>query len=191
MTISRRSFLKSAVLVPGMTKVFAQDEELDLTEDNIEGPYYLPDAPFQSKLHGGKGQVILVAGVVKARNGRPIGGAVVDVWQADGDGAYHNEEGDDPKTYKFRGRIEANEKGEYEFETIRPGRYKLSATKFRPAHIHIKASAKGHRLLTTQLYFKDDDLNKGDPYYRPSLAVELAKKGEVLHAVFPIVLAKG
>lgn len=187
MTISRRAFLKTAVLVPGATRLFAQEEELDLTEDNIEGPYYLPDAPFQSKIHEGKGTVLVVRGVVKARNGRPIAGAVVDVWQADADGAYHNEEGDDPKTYKYRGRVEANDKGEYEFETVRPGRYKLSATKFRPAHIHVKASAKGYKLLTTQLYFRDDDLNKGDPYFKPSLAVEFSKDG---HGTFPIVLAR-
>jgi protocatechuate 3,4-dioxygenase beta subunit len=187
--ISRRWFLKSAVLVPGMPKLL-QEEELDLTETNIEGPYYLPEAPFRTTIHEGKGTAIVVSGVVKARNGRPIADALVDVWQADAEGTYHNEEGDDPKTYRFRGRIQANDKGEYAFETIRPGRYKLTATKFRPAHIHLKASAKGYRLLTTQIYFTDDDLNKSDPYYRPSLAVALSKEGDKLRATFPVVLAR-
>ena len=184
--LSRRGFLKSAfVLTPAL---FPQEETLDLTEDNIEGPYYLPNAPWRAEVaeKAEKGTRIVVAGVVKARNGRPLAEAVLDVWQADATGAYHNDENDDPKVYRLRSRLKADAKGRYSFETIRPGRYKIGPNRFRPAHIHVKASKDGYKLLTTQLYFRDDEINKVDPWYRPSLALD-PKDGK---AEFTVVLAK-
>ena len=55
--------------------------------------------------------------------------------------------------------------GNYEFETIMPGRYPVPpnlpglekyAGLTRPAHVHFRVSESLHVSLTTQLYFKDD-----------------------------------
>ena len=63
-----------------------------------------------------------------------------------------------------------DQQGNYEFETIMPGRYAIPpnlpglekyAGVMRPAHIHFRVSEILHVPLTTQLYFK------GDPKYRP------------------------
>lgn len=189
MTISRRTFLGSSVaLVPVLSRF--QDETLDATEDNIEGPYYLPNAPWRTKLHEDQGTILVLTGVVKARNGRPLPGAVLDFWQADAEGRYYNDENDDPRDFRFRGRVKADEKGAYAIETIRPGRYKLSATRYRPAHIHLKASAEGYKPLTTQIYFHDDEFNRTDPWFKRSLAVEPKEDGKKLRVEFRVVLAK-
>jgi len=173
-----------------------QDETLDPTEDNIEGPYYLSNAPFRTRVHEQRdaGTVWVFAGIVKARNGKPLSGAILEIWQADPTGAYDWDGDPDhapaPEKYRYRVRIKSGEKGEYSFETLRPGRYKLTETRYRPAHIHLKASHPGHRSLTTQIYFKDDPFNKVDPWYKASLAVTPKEEGKKLHATFDVILRK-
>ena len=157
------------------------DQKLPITEDNIEGPFFRPDAPLREVLYekGTKGDKYVVSGAVKARNGRPLKGAWIEIWQADAKGRYDN---DDPRNrpgedeFVLRGRVRTDEKGEYRFETIRPAQYQISRTQFRPAHIHIKVHQKGYVSLTTQLYFEDDPINASDPWFKKSLIVKYEKK---------------
>src|SRR5262249_44188309 len=97
----------------------------DATEEDIEGPFYRPGAPFRSTLFdkGAKGEILVVAGKVVARNGRPLGGAVLDVWQCDADGRYDNESPVPPPRkaqFIMRGKGKTNGKGEYELIPIKP-----------------------------------------------------------------------
>ncbi|MGH9628163.1 MAG: catechol 1,2-dioxygenase, partial [Bryobacteraceae bacterium] len=50
----------------------------------------------------------------------------------------------------------------------------VGAERYRPSHIHLKVSATGTKLLTTQLYFKGDRWNTVDGAYRESLALSPA-----------------
>jgi catechol 1,2-dioxygenase len=172
------------------------EDDLDATDKDIEGPYYREGAPFRSTLFekGDKGERLVVAGTVVARNGRPLANSIVDVWQCNADGRYDN---DDPKhppkkdQFVLRGKVKTNDKGEYEFTTIRPVPYGIGEGQYRPAHIHMKASLDGYTPLTTQLYFKGDKYNKTDPWYKASREIDPkpdAKK--VLHATFKVVLAR-
>jgi protocatechuate 3,4-dioxygenase beta subunit len=81
--------------------------------------------------------------------------------------------------------------GAFELSTIIPGHY-LNGSTYRPAHIHVKASAPGYRLLTTQLYFEGDPYNEGDPWIHDSLimALEDGFEGGKL-ARYDIVLLPG
>lgn len=159
-----------------------QDKKLAPTEENIEGPFYRKGAPFRNKLAEGlKGEPLEIAGKVLAADGTPLKDAVVDVWQADKEGAYDNKS----ENFFLRGRIRAGKDGVYTYETIMPGQYDLGEAK-RPAHIHYKITAEGYRPLTTQLYFKGDPWLERDPFVRKSLIIALEKgKG-----TFDIVLAK-
>jgi catechol 1,2-dioxygenase len=47
----------------------------------------------------------------------------------------------------------------------------VSAERYRPAHIHLKLSAPGSKILTTQLYFDGDKWNAVDNAYRKSLTI--------------------
>jgi catechol 1,2-dioxygenase len=181
-----------------LTALDKANETEAATEDNIEGPFYRPNAPLRNKLHdkGEKGVVLVIAGKVVSRNGRPLAGAMLEVWQATADGRYDNDDPARPPKkdeFRLRGRLRTDDEGNYQFETIRPAPYQVGPAQYRPAHIHIKVHHEGHKSLTTQLYFKDDKYNKTDPWFKPSLVVEYQQdekdKNRFL-GTFKFVLAK-
>jgi protocatechuate 3,4-dioxygenase beta subunit len=213
--VSRRKFLAAAAAAPLLAKgaraeepaptadyssylinYDPADQVVDATEKDIEGPFYRDGAPMRSTLFdkGEKGDVLVVSGTVVARNGRPLAGAMLDLWQCNADGKYDN---DDPKNppkkdqFVLRGRVKTNDKGEYAFTTIRPVPYSIGENQYRPAHIHVKAGKDGYTLLTTQIYFKGDKYNKTDQWYSAKREIDPkpdAKK--IQRATFKIVLAK-
>ncbi len=152
------------------------------TEDNILGPYYRAGAPFRGKvtppLEGGT--VLVVSGRVYGFDTKkPLVRAVLDVWQANAQGRYDN---DDPKNppakdiFKNRTRLVTDDAGYYEFETIRPGAYKIGANAWRPSHIHYLVRHPGYKTLVTQLYFKGDPHNKTDDFIKDTLIMEVQSR---------------
>ncbi len=164
------------------------------TATNIEGPYYRASAPFRTDLRAGvsKGVLLTLRGRVYGVGcAVPLTDALVDVWQADADGHYDND-GTlmvPPSDFRLRGRAKVDAKGYYEVKTIIPGHY-LNGAQYRPAHIHVKVSSAGHRLLTTQLYFEGDPYNGIDPFIKKPLIMKLedVAAGEK-RATFDFVLA--
>ena len=105
------------------------------TPRDAMGPFYEPDAPLRTKV--GEGYVL--RGVVRsAAQCRALAGALIEFWLTGPDGRY----GD-----AYRARLRADESGRYQFESNKPGRYGG-----RPAHIHIRVTAAGHKALVTQHY---------------------------------------
>jgi catechol 1,2-dioxygenase len=164
------------------------------THDNIEGPYYRTGAPVRSSLAdaGAKGTPLIIEGNVFGLDcASPIADAELDVWHATTDGHYDNDgtlrvaRGE----FLLRGRIRTDAQGRYELRTIVPGRY-LNGAQFRPAHVHVKLSARGFTRLTTQLYFPDDPYNRIDPFIHPSLVMATANEGDVRRARFDFVLRR-
>jgi hypothetical protein len=104
-----------------------------LTDENILGPYYKAGAPFRADIRDGQvGDLLYLSGVVRAADcATPLAGALVDVWQANADGAY------DGVGYTLRGRLHTDDRGRYELVTLVPGRY-LNGDTYRPAHIHTR-----------------------------------------------------
>lgn len=153
--------------------------ECALTEPNIEGPFFKPDAPFRAprdaRHHASlvdartKGTPLEVSGRVLGPDCGPIADALIEVWHADHQGAY------DHDGFTFRGRFRSNAEGLYRLRTIIPGRYRVGEG-FRPAHIHIKVHVPGRPSLTTQLYFPDDPHNDSDPFIRPSLVMDVLRE---------------
>jgi protocatechuate 3,4-dioxygenase beta subunit len=137
------------------------------TEDNIEGPYYKAGAPERSSIWepGMEGSKLTVTGRVLNTRCEPIPYATLDAWQCDAKGVYDN------TGYNMRGKLKTDGKGRYELVTILPPPYKVSADRYRPAHIHLKLSAPASKVLTTQLYFDGDKWNEVDKAYRKSLTI--------------------
>jgi protocatechuate 3,4-dioxygenase beta subunit len=109
-----------------------------------EGPYYTPGSPERSSLieSGTLGEPLILTGRVLTPECEPISGAVVDVWQADGQGEYDN------VGFGLRGRVTTDGEGRYTIDTVVPGVYPG-----RTPHIHIKVFAPdGRELLTSQIY---------------------------------------
>lgn len=178
------------------------------TEADIIGPFYRFNAPARSRLASADepGERLLLAGTVFSADCRtPLAAALIEVWQANHMGAYDtNKPANFTETTSFhlRGMLETNAKGQYEIETVMPGRYPIppglpGLEKYsgltRPAHIHFRVIESLHVPLTTQLYFKGDPHLAGDPWAarKPSLAVELTRDRDVRRGVFDIVLARG
>ena len=130
------------------------------TQNDVEGPYYLPDAPFRTDIRRADepGEQLVIRGTVFEDDcNTPIKGALIEVWQTDANGKYYyRDEG-----YRLRGQLKARDEGTYVFRTVKPGRYKIG-NGFRPAHIHLKISHPKYETVTTQLYFQ------GDPYVWPN-----------------------
>jgi protocatechuate 3,4-dioxygenase, beta subunit len=116
------------------------------------------------------GQRIVLSGRVLDREGEPVPGALIEVWQANGAGRYLDpvDPGDHPVDPNFvgAGRAVSDDEGRYQFITLRPAAYPGPRGRglYRPSHIHV--SVVGPDLssrLITQCYFPDDPLLIRDP----------------------------
>ncbi len=123
---------------------------------------------------GEPGTPLVFHGQVRAVDGTPLGGAEVDIWHCDDDGYYAQFAPGIPE-WNLRGRITADADGRFRIHTIQPAPYQIptdGATgaliraadwhAWRPAHLHMKVSAPGYQLITTQLYFPGDPHNEDD-----------------------------
>jgi protocatechuate 3,4-dioxygenase beta subunit len=154
------------------------------TADNIEGPFFKDGAPSRTTLVRAQdeGQRLALGGIVLGAGCAPLAGVAMEIWHADHRGGYDND------GFQFRGRLTSDADGRWDVSTIIPGRY-LNGRRYRPAHIHMKLFARGHRPLTTQLYFEGDPYIDGDPFVVPSLIMPLQKAGDVVRCGFDFVLA--
>lgn len=116
------------------------------------------------------GERIVVHGRVLDEDGRPVRGALIEVWQANAAGRYRHKADQhhaplDPN-FTGAGRMLTDANGGYCFRTIRPGAYpwKNHPNAWRPAHIHFSLFGAGIlSRLVTQMYFPGDPLQPLDP----------------------------
>jgi protocatechuate 3,4-dioxygenase beta subunit len=105
------------------------------TPTDYLGPYYKPNAPVRSSV--GKGYN-LRGMVLSSKDCTPITNARIELWLTGPNGLYDDD---------HRATIFSDDNGKYSFESNFPRGYYG-----RPPHIHIRISAAGFRLLTTQHY---------------------------------------
>lgn len=172
------------------------------TEGSNLGPFYLDDAPVKELgadlATDRDGVIILAKGVVRDILGKPLAGATVDTWQADGSGTYpiqEQERGQDK--HDLRGKFTTNENGEYYYTTVLPKPYTvpfdgpvgdlMRAGKrhpWRAAHLHYILRATGYRDITTEVFFENTEYVDNDAVFgvRKSLITSLkpVKKGQDL-----------
>jgi len=116
------------------------------------------------------GERITVTGRVLDRDGRPVRGQLVEIWQANASGRYAHQRDQHPAPldphFSGVGRGLTDDEGRYRFTTIKPGAYpwRNHTNAWRPAHIHFSlfGSAFTQRLIT-QMYFPGDPLFAYDP----------------------------
>ena len=139
----------------------------------IEGPFYLPDAPILAYPYAlptradESGNVLFFTGTVRATDGAPLAGAMLDMWQADASGSYSGFSETPPPN--LRGRFTTDEEGRFEVRTVVPGAYEipkagptgrllaaLGRHAWRPAHLHVKLTHASVEPMTSQIYFEGD-----------------------------------
>lgn len=192
--VNRRSMLGSAAAIGGLTltsqfarRALAQDlaptpeclDAKDPTPDGGEGPYYVPRSPERSDLLDSPpgAKIVELQGRVFSRSCRPVANALLDMWQADENGEYDN------SGFRYRGHIFSDAEGHYRFRTVLPGFYET-----RTRHFHMKVLAPESRLLTTQLYFPEEQRNRYDLAYMPELLMRVSETPHALAAQFDFVL---
>lgn len=145
------------------------------SKGTIEGPYYLPDSPEQHSpatlpmREGEPGTPLLFRGQVTNVAGEPLDGAKIEIWHADDLGFYSQFAPGLPE-WNLRGTVVADQDGTFEINTMQPAPYQIPTDgacgqliaaagwhAWRPAHLHLKVSAPGYQLITTQLYFEGDE----------------------------------
>jgi len=122
--------------------------------------------------HGDKqaiGQLIHLKVRVLDEDGAPVGGTVVEMWQANAAGRYIHPNDDDhaPPDPNFYGaaRLVTDESGMFELRTVKPGAYPVptSGGWWRPPHVHFSVFGRVWLArLVTQMYFPGEPLNAQD-----------------------------
>jgi protocatechuate 3,4-dioxygenase beta subunit len=125
-----------------------------------------------TRQHDGEpqGERIIVSGRVVDEDGRPLRGALLEIWQANAAGRYRHSRDDHPApldpNFGGAGRTITDDEGRYRFTTVKPGAYpwRNHENAWRPAHIHFSIFGSTFRTrLVTQMYFPGDPLFPYDP----------------------------
>jgi hydroxyquinol 1,2-dioxygenase len=153
-----------SMLVVQMNNQF--DEQA--TPATVLGPFHIEGSPElgygEDMSQGLPGVPLYLSGVVRGLDGAPVGGAVLDVWQADQDGAYEAQVADVDEA-RLRAKYTTEQDGGFCIRTIAPKGYSIpmdgpvgdlirltDISHFRPAHVHFLLNVPGYRPLITHLF---------------------------------------
>jgi catechol 1,2-dioxygenase len=189
---TRQEFiLLSDVLgVSSQVEVSSVNPSAGATENTVLGPFYVPGSPLREygdsiPENADGGHPLLVRGRVVDLAGRPLEGAMVDVWQNASNRLYAVQDASQ-HPHNLRGRFHTRADGSFEFRTVRPVPYPIpddgpvgkllkaaGRHPWRAAHVHLLVSAPGHRTLTTHLFDAESDYLDSDAVFgvRDSLVV--------------------
>lgn len=107
------------------------------------------------------GTRLVIHGLVRDGQGRPVPGAEIHVYQTDAEGRYTKAHPMDEPHARLSGWAHTDHHGRFELRTIRPGGYPWTVhlgdrDRKIPAHIHLDVSARGFRSQRLQAVFADD-----------------------------------
>ncbi len=146
------------------------------------GPFWRERAPLcepgESIARAGTPGVPLeVRGTVRDPQGRPVAGAVVDVWQASPVGLYENQDDSQPDM-NLRGRFTTDAQGAYFLRSVVPAGYPVPTDgpcgellraqqrhPNRPAHLHFMISQPGFKVRVSQVFADTDENLDSDPVF--------------------------
>jgi protocatechuate 3,4-dioxygenase beta subunit len=169
--VRRRRFLKALGLGGGVLftrpGLFAQT--LVQTPAQTIGPYYPDRMPLDQDndllvindaITPAVGEVTWLSGRILGRNGQPLRNALIEIWQADVNGAYIHTQS--PRTnrdanFQGYGKFLTGSTGQYLFRTVKPGLYPG-----RTRHVHAQITSATGEKLVSQLYVQGDPLNAND-----------------------------
>jgi catechol 1,2-dioxygenase len=165
------------------------------TPSTVEGPFHGPaparelGAIIATGAEWERGEWVLLGGDVLDGERSPVGGARIDIWQADDHGRYDVQD-EAQQAGNLRALLTTGADGHYWLRTVRPCAYPvpvdgtggellvaMGRRPMRPAHIHAQVQADGYRTLTTHLFVAGDEYLATDAAWgvRDGLVVEFAR----------------
>lgn len=158
------------------------------TESTVLGPFYVPDSPLRRMGSSiieqeNSGALTRVSGTVLDIEGQPVDGALLDVWQNASNRMYAVQDVDQPPD-NLRGRFQTGVDGRFWFWSVRPTDYPIpddgpvghmlevtGRHPWRPAHLHLIASAEGYRTVATHFFDEESPYLESDAVFgvKPSL----------------------
>ncbi|MDB5524706.1 MAG: catechol 1,2-dioxygenase [Rhizobium sp.] len=152
------------------------------SESTVLGPFHVADAP---ELPMGanicldaKGEDMFIEGRILDTEGKPIAGAVLDVWQANDEGFYDVQQKGIQPDFNLRGVFRTDADGRYWFRAVKPKYYpipddgpvgqllhSLGRHPYRPAHLHYIIKADGYEPLTTHIFDPHDPYINSDAVF--------------------------
>jgi len=164
------------------------------SESTVLGPFHVANAP---ELPMGanicldrKGEQMAIFGRVLDTEGKPIAGAVLDVWQANDEGFYDVQQKGIQPEFNLRGVFRTGPDGRYWFRAVKPRYYPIPADgpvgqllaalgrhPNRPAHFHYILKADGFETLITHIFDPNDPYIDSDAVFgvKQSLLAEFKK----------------
>jgi hydroxyquinol 1,2-dioxygenase len=162
----------------------------DATEATVFGPFFVegsPEVGLGGDVAGGaRGEPCWVEGTVTDTDGKPVPGARIEVWEADADGRYDVQYGDD--RVAGRGHLHTDGQGNYRFWAVTPTPYPIpddgpvgellratGRSPMRASHLHLMVQADGYRTLVTHVFPRGDAYLDSDSVFgvRESLVVDV------------------
>jgi hydroxyquinol 1,2-dioxygenase len=172
----REEFILASDVLGLSMLVVQMNHRLDpqATPATVLGPFHIDGSPefdYAGDMSDGlPGTPLYLHGTVRDLAGNPVAGGVLDVWQADNDGAYEVQIPDVDEA-RLRAKYTTREDGSYCIRTIAPLGYTIpmdgpvgeligrtEISHFRPAHIHFLINVPGYEPLITHLF------REGSPY---------------------------
>ena len=166
----REEFILASDVLGLSMLVVQMNHRLDpqATPATVLGPFHIDGSPefdYAGDMSDGlPGTPLYLHGTVRDLAGNPVAGGVLDVWQADNDGAYEVQIPDVDEA-RLRAEYTTREDGSYCIRTIAPLGYTIpmdgpvgdligrtEISHFRPAHIHFLINVPGYEPLITHLF---------------------------------------
>jgi hydroxyquinol 1,2-dioxygenase len=154
------------------------------TEQTLFGPFHVEGAPNQPAhgadiARGAAGDPLWVAARAVDADGKPVAGALVDVWQADAAGLYDvQDESWHIDDARLRAVFETDADGRFSFRSIMPVSYPIPSDgpvgemmratnrhSMRPAHIHFMIRMAGFDPLVTHVFAHGDEYLDSDAVF--------------------------
>ena len=161
------------------------------TEATLVGPFLLENAPQFAMgtdiSNGAAGTPMYAKGRILNTEGQPIANCVIDVWHSDDRGLYDVQDDFEKSGPWGRAQLTTGANGEYNFWSVLPVDYPIpqdgtairmlratTGRSWRPAHLHFRIQAPGHRQLITHIFDKNSKNLDGDAVFgvRPSLIAD-------------------
>ncbi|GEL17249.1 dioxygenase family protein [Pseudonocardia asaccharolytica] len=175
----REEFILASDVLGLSMLVVQMNHRLDpaATPATVLGPFHIEGSPqlgFGADMSEGlPGTPLYIHGTVRDLGGKPVGGAVLDVWQADAEGVYEAQL--DVDEARLRAKYTIREDGSYCIRTITPRGYSIpmdgpvgdligrtAISHSRPAHVHFLIDVPGYEPLVTHLFQEGADYLDSD-----------------------------